>query len=111
MLGWKPWQRKKNSIRSAIILLITAIFFWEWWANFFKDHAVNASWYNEWFFKRENWKNETLWTFVCHNKTSHTFDNFGHVLPFFNEKNSKLNFKNVKKYENRWKHKYDNIYV
>ena len=31
--------------------------------------------------------------------------------PFFYGKNSKLNFKNVKKYENYWKHKYDNIYV
>ena len=58
----------------------------------------------------ENWK-KSLWTFVCHNKTSHTFGNFGHVLPFSNEKNSKLNFKNVKKYEKCWKHKYDNIYV
>ena len=31
--------------------------------------------------------------------------------PFFMEKNSKLNIKNVKKYENYWNHKYDNIYV
>ena len=37
--------------------------------------------------------------------------NSGCILPFFYGKNSKLNFKNIKKYENYWKHKYDNIYV
>ena len=30
---------------------------------------------------------------------------------FFYGKNSKLNFQNVREYENYWKHKYDNIYV
>ena len=44
----------------------------------------------------ENWKNETLWTFVCPIRTFDIFGHFGHVLPFCYGKYSKLNFKNRK---------------
>ena len=45
---------------------------------------------------RENWKKETLSTFIYPNKIFDIFGHFGQVLPFYNRKNSKINFKNIK---------------
>ena len=53
---------------------------------------------------RENWEKETLSTFVCLNRTFDSFGHFEHVLPFCNGKNSKISFKNIKKYVSHWKH-------
>ena len=47
----------------------------------------------------------------CHNSISDILGNFGCILPLFYGKNSKSNFKNIKKYENNWKHNYENIHV
>ena len=55
-------------------------------------------------FNRENWEKETPSTFVCLNRIFDSFGHFGHVLPFCNGKNSKISFKNIKKYVSHWKH-------
>ena len=59
----------------------------------------------------KNWKKEILSNFICPNRIFIIFGHFENVLPFCNGKTSKLNFKNIKKYENHWKHKYIYLYV
>ena len=90
---------------------------WSWKLNFEESWRAPTLWYKKkgnnigWFRNWKNWKNKKLWTFVCPISTFDIFDHFGHVLSFCYGKNSKLNFKNIKKYEINWKLQYNYLYV
>ena len=56
---------------------------------------------------KENWKKRYSQSLFFPIEIFDFFGHFGQVLLFCNEKNTKINFKNIKKYENYWKNKYD----